>query len=86
MFDDQNPSSFSTLAQAATAPPHQEVSGTQDADPGSRRTTAPSWSVHHDGTRALTYCDYYCLMSLVDYLNWIEKSDGSGPPISFSAA
>ncbi|ALV40043.1 hypothetical protein AU252_01750 [Pseudarthrobacter sulfonivorans] len=41
--------------------------------------------IHRAEPRPQTYCDhYYCMMSLADYLAWIQKDDGSEPPISFS--
>ena len=57
---------------------------------GPREQQTPSSSrlnsrIHRAEPRPQTYCDhYYCMMSLADYLAWIQKDDGSEPPISFS--
>ncbi|QDG66688.1 hypothetical protein NIBR502772_11155 [Pseudarthrobacter sp. NIBRBAC000502772] len=84
MLYDQNTSDFSALAQNSAGPPHENVSMTQDAALDSHVIMVSSWHVHRDGSRPMTYSDYYCMMSLADYLEWIQTDDGSAPPISFS--
>jgi hypothetical protein len=36
--------------------------------------------------RNLRYFDFYCFMSLSDFMEWIEKNDGSEPSMSYSGA
>ena len=32
----------------------------------------------------LRYCDYYCFMSLADFLAWVEEDGGSEPSMSYT--
>lgn len=50
-------------------------------DEGENDTT----SVHEKKEQSLRYCDYYCFMSLKDFMAWAKRNDGSEPPISYSA-
>jgi hypothetical protein len=82
MLDDQNTPDFSVPQQAAMPCPRQDVPTAQDATRGGRGSTVGG--ILHDGARGLNYRDYYWMMSLADFLAWIQKDDGSAPPISFS--
>ncbi|WP_309107459.1 hypothetical protein [Arthrobacter sp.] len=33
--------------------------------------------------QALRYCDYYCFMSLTDFMAWVDAEDGTEPEISY---
>lgn len=82
MLDDQKGTYSSIWEETATPPPGQDATSARDAIPGGQASMV--WGIHREGARRLTYCDYYCMMSLADYLAWCQKDDGSGPPISFS--
>lgn len=82
MLDDQNTPDFSVPQQAVTPPPGRDVSSTQEATPGGKGNAI--WGIPDDSARGLNYLDYYWMMSLADFLAWIQKDGGSAPPISFS--
>ncbi|MCO4276042.1 hypothetical protein NG701_16700 [Pseudarthrobacter sp. HLT3-5] len=82
MLDDQNTPDMSVPEQAATPGPRRDVPRSQDATSDGHGSTV--WGIHCDGARRLNYRDYYWMMSLADFLAWIQKDDGSDPPISFS--
>jgi hypothetical protein len=82
MLDDQNLPDMSVAEQTSTPGPRRDISCTQEATTDGQASMV--WGIHREGARRLTYCDYYCMMSLADYLAWCQKDDGSGPPISFS--
>jgi hypothetical protein len=33
--------------------------------------------------QTLRYCDYYCFMSLADFMAWVDAEDGIEPEISY---
>lgn len=33
--------------------------------------------------QTLRYCDYYCFMSLADFMAWVDAEDGTEPEISY---
>lgn len=84
MLDDQNTPDPSVPEQGATRASDQDVPSAQDANLGRQGSTVPSPGFYRDGARGLNYRDYYWMMSLADFLAWIQKDDGSAPPISFS--
>jgi hypothetical protein len=83
MLEDQNTSDVSVADQAARPGQRLYVPHTQE-EAQSDGEASTVWGIHRDGTRPLTYCDYYCIMSLADFLAWCQKDDGSAPPISLS--